>query len=1109
MFFSIIILSLTLTTLRVGGDFSFQSENSNVQKLFSKSSLYDTFQDGKQHLPNYNDEGDKKNKSIPNGGKEKFKKLPLVSEFKLLNDTLDYALVTWTHYDSKVLYILTCSKMRRNMNGRSLCLGKSNAYRSTDHGATFENESHKFKNSSQISSIYTSSTDRKVIQINDYQNRVIYSSINEGESFHVSHVPFSPASTMFHPTLANYIVTQDAQRNIFITNDTGINWYFLCSNVNSFFWTNKESSNSQMIMEVKLKNGGKIGKGNYSVIFAAEFPYIGHVKMLSDDLGPIDPHSLMVQDDYLFIWRMTSAGTARLFSSFKRAPFKECQFPSSDLLQKFHIMEPIEGEIILAALNSSGLTSLYISDRTGTKFSIAFKYIKANWNNGPKPVIDLHQVSGLPGTLLANHVNKGTFISYNKGGSWSPLRPPGYNMQGKSTNCMLPDCKLRLSLYIRDSYAVGWSPVTSSVSAPGIIIAQGWLQYKPSQEAVQLSCYASNDGGQTWKQILKGRQVVKLLDHGGIITTIPLVNAFSYPEINNLDYSCDGGSSWMKVVLSSQLKRLVGIAAHPAAKASLLTVFAAELSATKTFTWIVWRVNFTSIFDYKCQPDNYTLWTASSDITTEGCILGQKYIYTRRKNDVCCYNGLGFTPLANISTCECTVNDFDCDFGFKRDRFGSLCTPTSFANLYPPVNCPEGSSYFKSKGYIKVIGDRCQGGIIDEIMPVQLTCPARAPDGLSLIVKKYSIALGKHAIIILNQKSGFLGTNYTWDFGDGVRRYNLSFEEARIQNHTYENLGTYIIELIAFNKAGSYTAKTVLRVIKRVSEIFLHATQPVVANEQAVYTVTVEKTRDNNVEQQHGFVHFAWIFEPIKTPVLSLNSSVTHTYAVPGTYEVEVQVFNAISVVSTTKTVTVYGDVRVVELQFSSTLDLLNTGKQQWNEKFKSFIHNYLTTTFDIREDMLEVQVSKSLPTIVTLSLVQNKITQTKKIEKAGGTSGRPPRKSIDDVLHEIIGRVRSRKIVFFLYGREIRVLSATVTRDKKVAKRKVSQEQKTPAYMKLYLYIGVPAGILVLLVMGLVGRWVYKRKQRSTKPNTYLQMQDEHDQSRLQQFSLENFEST
>lgn len=1083
--------------------------DNNMQAVFTRQrNLWDPGSlDLARHLYKSHDDTHKSSTPSPS----KLSKDPEITETTLGNNTHLTAIVTWTHFDSKVIFIITCNKVKK-YKGRSFCIGESKLYRSMNYGKTFDLELHKFKNDSKLSIVYTSPRDRNIIFALDQMNMILYRSTDEGGNYQTQQLTFSPASVAFHPSLSNYVVIRDANSNLYISSNTGNTWETLQANVRQFFWSkNYKTNDSEMFIEVVSVVNKKLPTKNYSTVLISQEPF-SYTQKFDVNLGPIFPNSLIVKKDYIFIQRKTSAGDKRLFVSYKRQlPFEECELPTNKFHTNFHFLDGRKNEVMLAALTKSGETNLHIADTVGKKFLLIMENIEAQWDTD-QVIIDIHRINGVPGTLIANQVKKGTMISYDNGGQWTSLKPPDHDVSSKEIACFLPDCKLKLSLYIIDKFIIGWSQITSSKFVPGVIIAQGKLITNSRKSGTFAHGYLSVDGGQNWKQILRGRHIYKLLDHGGLFAGVPITNPFLKQNTNKIDYSCNDGNTWRTALLPNQLSRVVGVAAHPAAKSSMLKIFGSDISTTGKLIWTIWSVNFTASYSYKCLPDNYTTWTIAPRNGIGSCILGKKYVYERRKEDVCCAYGINYQRKTNISTCQCTMDDFECDFGFKRERIGSFCVPTSFASLGPPVNCREGSQYIKSKGFVKIRGDLCKGGIEDDIMPKKMQCPARAPDGISLSVQKYSIALGKSIVITMKQKLGFLGTQYTWDFGDGNKMFNLSFDEGKSQEHRYEKVGTYVISVLASNDAGSFTAKTVMRIIERLSEVFLHVTKPVVANEEAIYTTKVNNTHGKKVENRHGFVHYAWIFEPIKTPVLSLNSSVKHTYTEPGTYEVEVRVFNAISIVPATTSVTVYGDVRVIRLEFSSTLDLLNQGTPQWNELFKQFVTDYLIKTFKIRQETIEVDVSTTLPTIVTLSLVQNTMPQKNVVNELKTTAKpmKPVARSIDDEMHEIVNRVRKKKIVFFLFGNEVRVLKATIIRDKKQEPVKIYHQPGISSRMT-YIYIGVPIGFgFLLLVLYCTYRCCKKGRCRCChRSEKYLQMQDELDGGAIQNFGMSSFEDS
>lgn len=1034
--------------------------------------------------------------------KSQKKQVPFITETTLGNDTNLGAIVTWTSYDTQVIFILTCDDLKKH-GTKSFCASKANVYRSVDYGETFNPEIQKFMNTSLISKIFVSPLNRNLVFALDRVNRMMFWSKDEGKTYDKTWLMFEPASLSFHPTLSHFLLIKDVNSNAYLSNDTGKNWALMTTKIRRFYWSKRKGENaSELIFERISMQNTKLPTKNYSLVYISQEPF-HDVHLLDQTLGPIYPNSLFVKGKYIYIQRKTSAGNKRLFVHYSHAQhFEECELPTNELHLDYFFLQGDQDQIMLAALTKTGSTNLYVASEDGKQFSLILDEIAAVWNQH-ETVIDIHRVSAVPGTLIANQVGKGTLISYNNGGLWSILMPPTFDEKGKKIECYIPECIFKLSLYIKDETVIGWSSITASQNVPGVIIAQGTILKVGLEVEVSLYGYISTDGGQSWRQGLKGRHIYKLLDHGGLFAGIAVTNPFLHQNTNKVDYSCNGGRSWNSAFLPNQLSRVVGVAAHPAAKTNIMKIFGADTSDSLMFSWTIWKVNFSAVFDSLCSADSYTMWVAGPEKREDPCILGQRYVYKRRKEGICCSYGIDFELEKNISTCKCSMSDFECDFGFKREEIGGYCTPTSFASLNPPVNCPEGEEYIQSRGYIKIKGDKCQEGIEKEIVPVKKLCPARAPDGLSLSVQKYSIALGKTAEIILHQQSGFLGTKYTWDFGDGVIDYNLTFDVNK-RYHKYDKIGTYVISVLASNNAGSFTAKTVMRVIERVSEVFLHVIKPVVAMEAAVYTAELI-SHGSQVADRHGFVHFAWIFEPIKTPVLSLNSTVTHTYDSPGTYEVEVRVFNAISVVSKTTSVTVFGDVRVLQLQFSSTLDLLNQGTKQWQDFFKLMVNQYLIKTFKIPRDMIETEVSKTLPTLVTLSLVQSTVPQrsTRQDVRATEDTSNPSDRTIDTVMQEIIDRVRNRKISFFLMGQEVRVLEANILRGKKERKRETVENNGHSLKVRRDLYIGLIVGGILILVSAIVVVMYCRRELLRRKFASYLEMPANSDQEDLTMNSI------
>jgi len=70
--------------------------------------------------------------------------------------------------------------------------------------------------------------------------------------------------------------------------------------------------------------------------------------------------------------------------------------------------------------------------------------------------------------------------------------------------------------------------------------------------------------------------------------------------------------------------------------------------------------------------------------------------------------------------CQCTEEDWECDFGFERQEDGPCIKSDGSAIDYnPPRSCS--GKYEVSYGYRKVAGDMCTGGV--DHSPLILPCP--------------------------------------------------------------------------------------------------------------------------------------------------------------------------------------------------------------------------------------------------------------------------------------------------------------------------------------------------------------------------------------------------
>jgi hypothetical protein len=111
------------------------------------------------------------------------------------------------------------------------------------------------------------------------------------------------------------------------------------------------------------------------------------------------------------------------------------------------------------------------------------------------------------------------------------------------------------------------------------------------------------------------------------------------------------------------------------------------------------------------EKSDYESWTPTSQ--NGKCLMGKKVTYLRRKANSECFNPDDMSLINTPEICECTADDYECDIGFFRNKFGA-CYLASGKDIdfTPPETCDK--YYRVRKGYRKVANDVCEGGLIHQ-----------------------------------------------------------------------------------------------------------------------------------------------------------------------------------------------------------------------------------------------------------------------------------------------------------------------------------------------------------------------------------------------------------
>ena len=635
----------------------------------------------------------------------------------LRGDHHQYATVHYSGDDSDVVFVLTYD---RNSNNNHVI--SSSLYRSTNYGKTFVSESGKFPTWSKLYPRYHFSQDKKTVVFPDDNSRTIYVSRDEGVSYTYYSVPVNQKSLLYHPTESEWVLGFDEiYHQLKVSLDLGNTWTLVSGNVRSlgdYSWgvpgvdwridaiETRDLSKLYFNTYDPNNDTGVVVDSDVSLMIS-QFPFgSSSSRVFDNNLGLHD--AFLILDNYIFVQRTVNeknrSREVELLVSYNRKPFSVARIPFEDSHQDYYVGTYRSAQVFVVVRHTSGLDNLYFSDETGTYYSLSLDNIVLDEQNG----LDLELIKSMNGTFIANqlqyisgHSAIRTIITFDNGAEWHLLPAPEVTKDGGETDCEVPLCSLHFHMYSTDFSHLG---VYSRSSAPGIIIAHG--SYGQSLSSSNIDVYISRDGGLRWDQTLRSSWDAQIIDHGGL-----LVAAKDYYQLEEtfILYSCDEGRSWDNFTFSNTSTVIWGVVTEPGETTTEVTLFGSEDRSNPE--WAIISINFAGVFQRTCSSSDYWQWAVSDGRTNDqNCLLGESRVFERRKTEVCCLSGEKYVRIISAIPCECSREDFECDWGYRSDDYnGGMCVVDSnFDGDRGNQSC--------TSGYRKIAGDTCEGGVSDDIM---------------------------------------------------------------------------------------------------------------------------------------------------------------------------------------------------------------------------------------------------------------------------------------------------------------------------------------------------------------------------------------------------------
>nr|XP_040048113.1 sortilin-related receptor [Gasterosteus aculeatus aculeatus] len=675
-----------------------------------------------------------------------------------LNDSHNQMVVHWAGKKSDVIVALA-----RDSAG-AIGPKTSSVYVSYDYGTTFALVSDRFRlsgvkaeggNQQVISQFYHSPADNKRYLFVDSTNDYLWSTFDFCGAVRGFSLPFKPTDLLLHSRRAGLVLGYDGShpnKQLWKSDDFGETWVLIQEHVKTYFWGVEPYDPPTTVLVQRHEP-----QGVSTVLSSTDFFQSDQNRTVI--LEQVD--SFQLRDKYLFatstqkLFGSHQPASVQLWVSYNRQPMKAAHFMTRHPITEYYIADASEEQVFVCVNHLNNVTHLYTSDTQGLSFSLSLENVLYFSPGGSgshtliryfanEPFADLHRVDGLRGVFIATLINGSvsednmrSVITFDKGGTWELLQPPAADSLGGTVDCQLgKGCSLHLAQRWSQLFNIQLRrmPILSKDSAPGLIMATGSVGRNLANKP---NVYVSSSAGARWREALAGPHFYTWGDHGGVLMAIAQGGATTH-----LKFSTNEGETWFDFRFSDRAVYVYQLLTEPGEKSTIFTIFGSY--ADQRHGWLILQVNTSDVLGVPCSDADYKRWSPSDEHGNE-CLLGREVTFKRRAPHATCFNGEDFDRPVSVANCSCTRQDYECDYGFKPSEDLSLqvCVPDPefSGDLYaPPVPCPVGTTYRRSKGYRRVPGDSCSGGdVASRLDGEMLPCPVGESNEFILYAVRNSI----------------------------------------------------------------------------------------------------------------------------------------------------------------------------------------------------------------------------------------------------------------------------------------------------------------------------------------------------------------------------------
>ncbi|KAI0172339.1 Oligoxyloglucan reducing end-specific cellobiohydrolase [Hypoxylon sp. FL1284] len=373
--------------------------------------------------------------------------------------------------------------------------------------------------------------------------------------------------------------------------------------------------------------------------------------------------------------------------------------------------------------------SILKSNSNGTSYVLSIGGV----NSDESFYVDFEKMLGLEGVALVNTVENmnsdsepkrlQTRITHNDGANWAFLPPPERDLDGNKFSCHSESGDESCALHIHGyTERADRRKMYSSESAIGIMFGIGNVGpiLGDSKDA---DTFMTADAGLSWKMVKKGSWTWSIGDQGSIV-----VLAQRNTKSKSISYSLDQGDTWEDYTFSESDVVITDITTLRSGSSRNFILWGHQ--GSKLFTV---NVDFSGLASGECkhntedaEKSDYEWWAPRHPQQPKDCLFGHKTYYLRKKKGRKCYNNSKVLHMSSVENCECTRQDFECDYNFEMDNHGYCKLVEGLQPLDPERECKEDSDkfeYYEPSGFRRIPLTTCKGGFEADKVLTPHPCP--------------------------------------------------------------------------------------------------------------------------------------------------------------------------------------------------------------------------------------------------------------------------------------------------------------------------------------------------------------------------------------------------